>query len=109
MLSFLKRLQLDGTPWMKTVDASDESATKRLLINGTYVHPALIPHIASWVDPTFGRRLSSIINDYTVRDFKQKYAVKHEMIRAVIDLMTPDHEKARAAADRIKEFKQAYE
>jgi len=31
-------------------------------INGTYVHPDLIPHIASWVSPKFACKVSKIIN-----------------------------------------------
>ena len=32
---------------------------------GTYVHPDLIPHIASWASPTFAVKVSRIVNKYT--------------------------------------------
>lgn len=36
-------------------------------IRGTYVHPDLIPHIASWASPTFAVKVSQIINKYFIR------------------------------------------
>ena len=34
------------------------------IIRGTYVHPDLIPHIASWASPTFAVKVSRIVNKY---------------------------------------------
>ena len=34
------------------------------IITGTYVHPDLIPHIASWVSPKFAIKVSKIVNDF---------------------------------------------
>ena len=47
-----------------------ENSTNLLILNmsgpndnrGTYVHPDLIPHIASWVSPKFACKISKIIN-----------------------------------------------
>jgi hypothetical protein len=33
-------------------------------INGTYVHPDLIPHIASWISSKFACKVSKIINEW---------------------------------------------
>jgi hypothetical protein len=35
-------------------------------LRGTYVHPDLIPHIASWASPEFAIKVSKIINQYMV-------------------------------------------
>jgi len=35
-------------------------------ITGTYVHPKLIPHIASWISPKFALMVSDIINEYII-------------------------------------------
>jgi len=34
------------------------------LIRGTYAHPDLVPHIASWVSPKFAIKVSGIINKW---------------------------------------------
>ena len=41
-------------------------------INGTYVHPDLIPHIASWISPTFARKVSIIVNNYLAREREEE-------------------------------------
>jgi hypothetical protein len=35
---------------------------------GTYVHPDLIPHIASWVSPAFAYKVSKIVNNFLIRE-----------------------------------------
>jgi len=37
------------------------------IIRGTYAHPDLIPHIASWASPSFAVRVSKIINRYFIK------------------------------------------
>ena len=41
-------------------------------ISGTYVHPLLIPHIASWISPKFGIKVSKIVNEYIINEYKNK-------------------------------------
>lgn len=43
-------------------------------IRGTYAHPDLVPHVASWVSPKFAITVSRIINDYFVREHKLEIA-----------------------------------
>src|SRR5271154_1630011 len=38
-----------------------------VVIRGTYAHPDLIPHIASWASPSFAVRVSKIINGYFIK------------------------------------------
>lgn len=40
---------------------------KILEIRGTYVHPDLIPHIASWASPKFAIKVSKIVNEYFIK------------------------------------------
>ena len=40
---------------------------KNVVIRGTYVHPDLIPHIASWVSPEFAIKVSKIVNEYFIK------------------------------------------
>ena len=44
------------------------NGTKCNNINGTYVHPDLIPHIASWVSPAFAYKVSKIVNNFLIRE-----------------------------------------
>jgi len=41
---------------------------KECIIRGTYVHPDLIPHIASWVSSAFAYKVSKIVNNFLVRE-----------------------------------------
>lgn len=49
-------------------------------ITGTYVHPLLAPHIASWVSPKFAIKVSLIVNDHIVREYKEQIRVKDDKI-----------------------------
>jgi uncharacterized protein YoxC len=40
-------------------------------ITGTYVHPNLVPHIASWISPEFGIKISYIVNNFIVNKYQQ--------------------------------------
>jgi hypothetical protein len=42
------------------------------LTRGTYAHPDLVPHIASWVSPSFAIKVSRIVNEYLVREEKER-------------------------------------
>ena len=41
-------------------------------LKGTYTHPLLIPHIASWVSPKFAIMVSEIVNNYLVKEYKEE-------------------------------------
>jgi hypothetical protein len=41
-------------------------------INGTYVHPKLITHIASWISPSFALKVSEIVNNFLVREREEE-------------------------------------
>ena len=42
------------------------------LISGTYCHPDLIPHIGCWISPSFALKVSSIVNNYLVKEYQTK-------------------------------------
>ncbi len=48
---------------MVKIMTSSKSLTQ---IRGTYVHPDLIPHIASWASPVFAIKVSKIVNQYYI-------------------------------------------
>ena len=41
-------------------------------ISGTYAHPLLIPHIASWASYDFALKVSKIVNEYLVLEYRAK-------------------------------------
>lgn len=47
-------------------------------LRGTYAHPDLVPHIASWASPQFAVRVSKIVNEYFA---KQALAEKNKLLR----------------------------
>nr|AEX62215.1 putative KilA-N domain-containing protein [Moumouvirus Monve] len=42
-------------------------------IRGTYAHPQLVPHIASWASTKFGARVSVIVNEYFAKEMFEKH------------------------------------
>nr|AEX62219.1 putative KilA-N domain-containing protein [Moumouvirus Monve] len=42
-------------------------------IRGTYAHPYLVPHIASWASKKFGIRVSKIVNEYFSKEMLEKH------------------------------------
>jgi hypothetical protein len=40
---------------------------------GTYIHPDLIPSIASWISPAFALKVNRIVNEYRLREEKLKH------------------------------------
>lgn len=45
---------------------------QELEIRGTYIHPLLIPHIASWISADFAIMVSEIVNGYLVKEYEEK-------------------------------------
>lgn len=48
---------------------------------GTYVNPLLIPHISSWASPKFAIKISKIINEYFINEYKRKIKEKDDNIK----------------------------
>jgi hypothetical protein len=79
-------------------------------IRGTYVHPKLIPHIASWASVEFAFKVSDIINNYfIVKAIKEKDTVI-ESLEEKIDNQTKEIQKllgyARETANELGETKE---
>lgn len=43
-----------------------------IISRGTYVHPDLVPHIASWASPTIAIKISKIVNEYFSNDERKR-------------------------------------
>ncbi|HSA76301.1 MAG TPA: KilA-N domain-containing protein [Nitrosarchaeum sp.] len=53
---------------------------KNMEIKGTYVHPDLVPHIASWISPVFALKVSKIVNEYLVQEYKNRLSESEKLI-----------------------------
>ncbi len=49
------------------------------ILRGTYVHPDLIPHIASWVSPAFAYKVSKIVNNFLIKE-KEDEIIRSKLI-----------------------------
>jgi hypothetical protein len=49
-------------------------------LRGTYVHELLIPHIASWISPQFGIKVSKIVNSYIINEYITELKEKNNKI-----------------------------
>jgi KilA-N domain/Protein of unknown function (DUF3627) len=55
-----------GIPDAQMMIKITTSSKSHIRIRGTYVHPDLIPHIASWASPEFAIKVSKIVNQYMI-------------------------------------------
>lgn len=46
-------------------------------IRGTYVHQILVPHIASWISPKFAIKVSLIVNNFVVQEYRDELSRKN--------------------------------
>jgi hypothetical protein len=63
-------------------------------LRGTYAHPKLIPHVASWASPDYAVVVSDIVNEHNVRKYRETIRVKDD----VIDKLTA---KVNEQSDKI--------
>jgi len=68
-----------GSPNLEGHKYEVRNGTKCNNINGTYVHPDLIPHIASWVSPAFAYKVSKIVNNFLIKE-KEDEIIRSKLI-----------------------------
>ena len=112
--SFSSIPEMSGIDLLITVKGGDK---KLQMVTGTYAHPDLVPHIASWVSPSFAVKVSRIVNEYFVKEEKERCsrleAEKNVLQGEKSDLIKSfDEERRKAEEHRLKmdeEFKKADE
>jgi len=72
------------------------------LIRGTYVHELLIPHIASWISPQFGIKISKIVNSFIINEYNNTLKKKETTINSL-------NEKLQTILQDNKEMKRMLE
>jgi hypothetical protein len=70
--NLIKETSSDGHRCTSDILITINGGNQTLLTRGTYAHPDLVPHIASWVSPSFAIKVSRIVNEYFVREEKEK-------------------------------------
>ena len=70
-LDYKRRILRLPSSVYKHVQTTNDSKEQKL-ISGTYCHPLLIPHIGCWVSPSFALKVSDIVNNYSIAEFKSK-------------------------------------
>ena len=75
---------------------------KPVEITGTYAHPDLVPHIASWASPKFAIRVSKIVNAALVREYLDTIDNKNVEIKDLKQFL----EQAEAKRDEAEERRQ---
>ena len=54
-------------------------------ISGTYVHPLLIPHIASWISNEFAIKVGEIVTDYILQEYKSKLSTIQQQLEGKVE------------------------
>ncbi len=68
-------------------------------ISGTYAHPKLVPHIASWASPIFAMHVSDIVNAAIVRDHERAIAAKDDKIDELKEMLRQSHAQLNEKLD----------
>jgi hypothetical protein len=72
------------------------SGGKITIIRGTYAHPDLVPHIASWASPKFAVKVSKIVNEYFAKEALKKKDDKIDELRSEVkDISTQNKSMKR--------------
>ena len=57
--------------WLIRKIITQQHTEEDKLIIGSYAHPVLVPHIASWVSAPFARMVSKMVTDFIVGEYKK--------------------------------------
>jgi hypothetical protein len=55
------------------------------LIRGTYIHMSLVPHVACWISAQFALKVSKIVNNYLVQEYKTMLHVMQQQVTHLQD------------------------
>ncbi len=72
------------------------------LVTGTYVHPDLIPHIASWVSPAFAYKVSKIVNNFLIKE-KEDEIIRSKVLLGEKDCKIDELKIMLEKSDRRRE------
>ncbi|HSA76175.1 MAG TPA: KilA-N domain-containing protein [Nitrosarchaeum sp.] len=74
---FLKEIKtVTGYPVTELLLKVTTGSKYETITRGTYAHPDLVPHIASWASPKFAVLVSKIVKEYMIKQFNEKMKEK---------------------------------
>ncbi len=71
------------------------------IIRGTYVHPLLIPHIASWISPEFAIKVSEIVNYHLTMQLRNHNTELMKKIDDQTKQMKLQHEESQRKINEL--------
>ena len=77
------------------------SSKNNTVIRGTYAHPDLVPHIASWASTQFAIKVSKIVNAYNIQQALMKKDKVIKGLNEKLDVMNNDMKKLLAKNDDL--------
>ncbi|UOX38653.1 KilA N domain protein [Finch poxvirus] len=78
-------------------------------VAGSYVHPDLIPHIASWISPSFAIKVSKIINCYVSGKYEFKLKEKENKIDELMELLYQFNDKYDRDTAKLEKYNKRME
>ena len=76
---------------------------KNAEIRGTYVHSLLIPHVASWISPSFAIKVSEIVNSFMIKEYQDSIKQKDDKISNLEKMMIDMRKNMEKQNHEIKE------
>ncbi|QRM16126.1 n1r/p28-like protein [Albatrosspox virus] len=82
---------------------------KKYEVAGSYVHPDLIPHIASWISPSFAVKVSKIINCYVSGKYEFKLKERENKIDELMELLYKFNDKYDRDTAKLEKYNKRME
>ena len=70
-------------------------------LRGTYVHELLIPHIASWISPSFAIKVSKIVNSFIVKEYQDSIREKDDKISELEKILKNIERQNKIANEKL--------
>jgi hypothetical protein len=93
--------EVEGIPPTSLLEVYQSGKLREL--SGTYAHPHLVPHIASWISPSFAVKVSRIVNDHLVREYREQIREKTDKIDELMTQMKNQNDKLDAQNKNLTE------
>jgi len=87
-----------GQKSMITITTGSKTITET---RGTYVHPLLVPHVASWCSPKFAISVSKIVNNFLIKDFEKQKRLELNEKNGIIDELNETLRQMNAKLDSM--------
>src|SRR3981189_979113 len=96
------QIRASGNDWLITKVNTQKQTEQDKLIIGSYAHPEIVPHIASWVSASFAKMVGKIVTNFIVGSYKSRLEEEQALRQHAEEWAR--HEKAgrEAASQRLQ-------